>query len=134
ANHAPEPCLGDRLQRRRAAACGRGFRASRARRGCHESQHAVRARQLAAFPLECNATGVTHSQSRTPFPRTGGFNMKNKILPIVAVLAVLFAAPAFGADHTVKMLNQGADGMMVFEPAFLKVAPGDTVTFVPTDV
>ncbi len=31
------------------------------------------------------------------------------------------------------MLNQGPDGKtMVFEPAFLKVEPGDTVTFVPT--
>ena len=32
------------------------------------------------------------------------------------------------------MLSTGSDGeMMVFEPAFLKVEPGDTVTFVPTD-
>lgn len=32
------------------------------------------------------------------------------------------------------MLNKGSDGqMMQFEPAFLQVAPGDTVTFVPTD-
>src|SRR5690606_5903462 len=38
------------------------------------------------------------------------------------------------ADHQVKMLNKGSDGQtMVFEPAFVKVAPGDTVTFVPTD-
>ncbi|HEX7046779.1 MAG TPA: pseudoazurin [Gammaproteobacteria bacterium] len=52
----------------------------------------------------------------------------------LAAAATLVAMPALGADHTVKMLNQGSDGMMVFEPAFLKVAPGDTVTFVPTDV
>src|SRR5690606_37798069 len=32
-----------------------------------------------------------------------------------------------------KMLNKGESGAMVFEPAFVKVAPGDTVTFVPTD-
>lgn len=32
------------------------------------------------------------------------------------------------------MLNKGEDGSsMVFELAFLKVVPGDTVTFVPTD-
>ncbi len=32
------------------------------------------------------------------------------------------------------MLDQGPDGqMMVFEPSFLKIEPGDTVTFVPTD-
>ena len=35
--------------------------------------------------------------------------------------------------HTVKMLNQGATGVMVFEPAFLKVNVGDTVTFESTD-
>ena len=38
------------------------------------------------------------------------------------------------ATHEVQMLNRSADGqMMVFEPAFLKIEPGDTVTFVPTD-
>ena len=31
------------------------------------------------------------------------------------------------------MLNKGEVGTMVFEPALVKVAPGDTVTFVPTD-
>ena len=35
--------------------------------------------------------------------------------------------------YTVKMLNQGANGVMVFEPAFLKVNVGDTVTFESTD-
>lgn len=46
-------------------------------------------------------------------------------------LAMAFAAQA--ADHEIHMLNKGADGAMVFEPGGLKVAPGDTVTFVPTD-
>lgn len=31
------------------------------------------------------------------------------------------------------MLNKGATGVMVFEPAYLKVQPEDTVTFVPAD-
>ena len=35
--------------------------------------------------------------------------------------------------YTVKMLNQGATGVMVFEPAFLKINVGDTVTFESTD-
>jgi pseudoazurin len=44
------------------------------------------------------------------------------------------SAGAFAADHQVLMLNKGADGQsMQFEPAFLKVAPGDTVTFVVED-
>lgn len=32
------------------------------------------------------------------------------------------------------MLNQGSDvAVMMFEPALVKIAPGDTVKFVPTD-
>ena len=37
------------------------------------------------------------------------------------------------ANFEVKMLNQGASGVMVFEPAFLKINTGDTVTFLATD-
>lgn len=45
----------------------------------------------------------------------------------------LAAAPAGAKEYQVKMLNKGADGsLMVFEPAFLKVAPGDTVKFLAT--
>lgn len=47
--------------------------------------------------------------------------------------ALLVAAPAMAADHEVHMMNKGAAGAMVFEPAGLKVAVGDTVTFLPTD-
>lgn len=50
---------------------------------------------------------------------------------LVSTLAL--AAPAMAAEHTVKMLNRGEAGMMVFEPAYLEVAPGDTVVFEPTD-
>ena len=50
-----------------------------------------------------------------------------------AILTIGVAGPAAAADHEIKMLNRGAAGMMVFEPAFLKVEPGDTVIFVPTD-
>jgi pseudoazurin len=47
----------------------------------------------------------------------------------------LLAASASGqaADITVKMLNTGKDGPMVFEPPFVKVAVGDTVVFVPAE-
>ncbi|MFD2249452.1 pseudoazurin [Pseudochelatococcus lubricantis] len=41
--------------------------------------------------------------------------------------------PALAEDFRIEMLNKGKDGLMVFEPSFLKVAPGDKVTFVPTD-
>lgn len=50
----------------------------------------------------------------------------------IAVLAL--ATGAHAADFEVKMLNKGSNGeAMVFEPASLKVAVGDTVHFVPTD-
>ena len=53
---------------------------------------------------------------------------------VAGVLAALAAGtPATAADHQVKMLNRGTAGMVVFEPAYLAVQPGDTVTFLPTD-
>jgi pseudoazurin len=48
-----------------------------------------------------------------------------------AVMAMADGAKA--AEVEVKMLNKGAEGMMVFEPALIKVAAGDTVKFVATD-
>ncbi|MDK1491168.1 pseudoazurin [Sinorhizobium sp. 7-81] len=52
---------------------------------------------------------------------------------IGAALLSVMGAPAFAVDHEVKMLNKGADGVMVFEPSLVKASPGDTVTFVPVD-
>ena len=39
----------------------------------------------------------------------------------------------YGANHSIKMLNQGSSGVMVFEPAYLKINIGDSVTFKSTD-
>ena len=48
--------------------------------------------------------------------------------------ATLMGAAAFAETHEVQMLNKGADGArMVFEPAFVQAAPGDTIRFVATD-
>ena len=55
----------------------------------------------------------------------------------IAVALFVFlslAGSVQAADHTVKMLNTGKDGTMVFEPSFVKVAVGDTVIFAPTQV
>ena len=63
--------------------------------------------------------------------------MRNKIMMTIAgamVAGILASAtPALAAEHQVKMLNKGMDGMMVFEPSLLKIAPGDSIRFVPTD-
>ena len=52
----------------------------------------------------------------------------------LAILAGLFAFPALAAEIEVKMLNKGSDGQaMVFEPATVRAAVGDVITFVPVD-
>lgn len=52
----------------------------------------------------------------------------------LALLGMLLAAsPASAREWQVKMLNKGPEGAMVFSPAFLKIAPGDTVKFIATD-
>jgi pseudoazurin len=53
---------------------------------------------------------------------------------IAASLAALLMAGVANAENfDVTMLNKGADGAMVFEPAFVKAAVGDTITFISTD-
>ena len=52
---------------------------------------------------------------------------------LAASLAALLLAPAHAANVDVLMLNKGTEGAMVFEPAFVKVDVGDTVTFISTD-
>lgn len=52
---------------------------------------------------------------------------------LAGALMMAAATGAQAAEFEIKMLNKGAAGAMVFEPAIVKVAPGDTVKFVPTD-
>ncbi len=62
--------------------------------------------------------------------------MRNvSVVPILAlaIAGATTAAPAAAKDVIVHMRNQGAAGVMVFEPAFVKAMPGDTVRFLPTD-
>ena len=53
-------------------------------------------------------------------------------LATIAVLMTIAGAAA-AAEVEVKMLNKGTEGLMVFEPALVKIEPGDTVKFVATD-
>ena len=57
---------------------------------------------------------------------------KTTMLAAVAALMTL-SGGTFAAEVEVKMLNKGAEGMMVFEPALVKIALGDTVKFIATD-
>jgi pseudoazurin len=56
-------------------------------------------------------------------------------LPLIAAAIALFAlaGAASAEEHVVQMLNKGEKGSMVFQPAYVKAAPGDTIKFVPTD-
>lgn len=54
-------------------------------------------------------------------------------LTITTLAAVLLTTGALAETFEVKLLNKGTDGAMVFEPAFVTAAIGDTITFISTD-
>lgn len=58
-----------------------------------------------------------------------------RVLSIAGWLAASVWLPvaALAEVHEVKMLNRGAAGAMVFEPAVLQIAVGDTVKFIASD-
>jgi pseudoazurin len=56
-----------------------------------------------------------------------------KVIMLASAAVLMTVAGACAAEVEVKMLNKGAEGAMVFEPALVQVALGDTVKFVATD-
>ena len=59
--------------------------------------------------------------------------MRKLMMLATALVLMTMTGGAFAAEVEVKMLNKGAEGAMVFEPALVKVSPGDTVKFISTD-
>jgi pseudoazurin len=60
--------------------------------------------------------------------------MTRALAALALATALALPTAVYAADHQVLMLNKDSEGRpMQFEPAFLQVAPGDTVTFVPQD-
>ena len=55
------------------------------------------------------------------------------VKPLAIAAALCIGSAAFAETIEVKMLNKGAEGSMVFEPAFVAAAPGDTIRFISTD-
>ena len=55
----------------------------------------------------------------------------NKIIKLYGLILILLMGNSVHAaeTHVVKMLNQGAEGSMVFEPAFIKINAGDSINF-----
>ncbi|CAN5306652.1 pseudoazurin [soil metagenome] len=55
------------------------------------------------------------------------------VLAVIGTSLAIAPAAASAKDIVVHMRNQGAEGAMVFEPSFIKAAPGDVIHFKPTD-
>ncbi len=55
-----------------------------------------------------------------------------KTLVFGLALAALQSSPLLAEVHEVKMLNRGDGGAMIYEPDFLRIAPGDSVKFIAT--
>lgn len=51
---------------------------------------------------------------------------------VAALLVSLIAFPALAETWEVKMYNRNEHGSMIYEPEYLKIAPGDSVKFVKT--
>jgi pseudoazurin len=60
--------------------------------------------------------------------------MKNILTILVGVLGIMAALHVDAANYVVKELNTGPGGTFVFDPMYLHVQPGDTVTFEATDL
>lgn len=56
-----------------------------------------------------------------------------RIMSLAAFALLMSASMGLAAEIEVKMLNKGAEGLMVFEPSLVRIEPGDTVKFVATD-
>lgn len=56
-----------------------------------------------------------------------------RTLTTALVLTTLLGGAALAETVEVKMLNKSGKETMVFEPAFVKIAAGDTIRFVPED-
>ncbi len=59
--------------------------------------------------------------------------MFGKQLTLAAAAIALTVSGANAETFEIRMLNKGAAGSMVFEPAYVAAMPGDTITFLPTN-
>ncbi|MEQ6340885.1 MAG: pseudoazurin [Gammaproteobacteria bacterium] len=59
--------------------------------------------------------------------------MRSSIGKLVLIMGLSVSSAAFAEEHKVQMSNGGDDGVMLFEPGYIKVNVGDTVTFVAKD-
>lgn len=56
-----------------------------------------------------------------------------RMMTTAAVICVALAGSAWAETVEVRMLNKGEAGTMVFEPAAVRLAPGDSIHFIATN-
>lgn len=59
--------------------------------------------------------------------------MRKALLFATMMATALNFGLAHAAEFEIQMLNKGEKGGMVFQPDFVKAAPGDTIKFLPID-
>lgn len=60
--------------------------------------------------------------------------MVGRLFSLTLGLAIVgLCTAAHAAEVEMKLVNQGSDGIMAFEPPVVKIKPGDSVKFVATD-
>ena len=59
----------------------------------------------------------------------------SKLAKLFSLITIILFSNVLHAseNHVVKMLNNGTTGSMIFEPAFIKINTGDSITFEMTD-
>ncbi|QNS15731.1 pseudoazurin [Mannheimia bovis] len=58
---------------------------------------------------------------------------QTKLGQLAFLSLAFFSVSTLAAHHEIRMLDNNAEGGMVFEPGYLKAEVGDTITFIPTD-
>ena len=80
----------------------------------------------------------THSAVAERIAPVGKVTMKEDLRSVSTEVEVSDASKKVrlseGSEHTVKMLNAGDGGTMIFEPAVIKISKGDTIHFKATDL
>lgn len=89
---------------------------------------AVSAESVAHHTPTDATNAVAHHTMPAPTPTPGSPSPAAQPSPPKEIEEV---APT-GVNHLVQALNNSPDGAMVFSPGYLKIAPGDSITFQPT--
>ncbi|MDG1473504.1 MAG: pseudoazurin [Porticoccaceae bacterium] len=94
---------------------------------------------LSGCGVDQSDRGLTSSQEQQVADRiapVGNVSMAGDIAApaVVSMASVEKVMLSEGSEHTVKMLNMGDGGSMIFEPAVIKVSKGDTIHFKAVDL